>query len=271
MLHGFPDRILSRVSCGVWFFWRLPLAGLDGVAAAQAQQDRVHHRHGRRRASARRPATTAPLSVWTSRCWKPRAPSPLVSDTTIARYGITGVNDLTAITPSAYTASYYGVEGAVNLRGTLGGNLFPGLQAGGKSRHLYHAAGRCRRDRDLARAAFADLWRGQSGRAGQFPAQERCGARRHAGRRSRRPPMAAIPSATPRPVQCAARFWAVPSGGVHAYGEIDDSFSFYRGIHPSHQLLELTGRLRRRTRGPSPPITCITIPTAMCRRRAGTG
>ena len=27
-------------------------------------------------------------------------------------------------------------------------------------------------------------------------------------------------------------------GGIYAYGEIDDSFSFYRGIHPSHQLLE---------------------------------
>ncbi|MCX7281933.1 MAG: TonB-dependent receptor, partial [Alphaproteobacteria bacterium] len=40
----------------------------------------------------------------------------LVSDTTVVRYGITGINDLTAITPSAYTASYYGVEGAVSLR-----------------------------------------------------------------------------------------------------------------------------------------------------------
>ena len=29
-------------------------------------------------------------------------------------------------------------------------------------------------------------------------------------------------------------------GGVRAYGELDDSFSFYRGIHPSHQLLELS-------------------------------
>src|SRR5690348_13189013 len=44
----------------------------------------------------------------------PRAVT-LVSDTTIARYGIAGVNDLTAITPSAYTASYYGVEGSVSL------------------------------------------------------------------------------------------------------------------------------------------------------------
>ncbi len=52
----------------------------------------------------------------------------LVSDTTIDRYGITGVNDLTAITPSAYTASYYGVEGAVSLRGTLAENYFQGFK-----------------------------------------------------------------------------------------------------------------------------------------------
>ena len=57
----------------------------------------------------------------------PRAVT-LVSDTTIARYGITGVNDLTAITPSAYTASYYGVEGAVSLRGTLAENYFRGFK-----------------------------------------------------------------------------------------------------------------------------------------------
>ena len=31
------------------------------------------------------------------------------------------------------------------------------------------------------------------------------------------------------------------NGGVHAYGEIDDTFSYYRGLHPSHQLLELSG------------------------------
>ena len=52
----------------------------------------------------------------------------LVSDTTIARYGIEGVDDLTAITPSAYTASYYGVEGSVSLRGTLAENYFRGFK-----------------------------------------------------------------------------------------------------------------------------------------------
>ena len=39
------------------------------------------------------------------------------------------------------------------------------------------------------------------------------------------------------------------TGGVHAYGELDDSFSYYRGIHPSHQLLELTGNFASRPLG----------------------
>ena len=51
-----------------------------------------------------------------------------VSDTTLDRYGVTGVDTLTAITPSAYTASYYGVEGAVNLRGTLAESYFEGFK-----------------------------------------------------------------------------------------------------------------------------------------------
>src|ERR1700748_67114 len=51
-----------------------------------------------------------------------------ISDTTLDRYGVTGVDTLTAITPSAYTASFYGVEGAVNLRGTLADNYFRGFK-----------------------------------------------------------------------------------------------------------------------------------------------
>src|SRR6478609_3471664 len=57
----------------------------------------------------------------------PRAVT-VVSDTTIDRYGVMGVDTLTAITPSAYTASFYGVEGAVNLRGTLAESYFRGFK-----------------------------------------------------------------------------------------------------------------------------------------------
>src|SRR3569833_1151778 len=80
----------------------------------------------------------------------PRAVT-LVSDTTIARYGIEGVDSLTAITPSAYTASYYGVEGSVSLRGTLAENYYRGFKRA-ENRGTYAAP--------LADAAGIEILRG---------------------------------------------------------------------------------------------------------------
>ena len=57
----------------------------------------------------------------------PRAAS-LVSDTTIERYGIKTINDFVAVSPSSYTASFYGVPGSLNIRGTLADNYFQGFR-----------------------------------------------------------------------------------------------------------------------------------------------
>jgi iron complex outermembrane receptor protein len=57
----------------------------------------------------------------------PRAATQ-VSETTLSRYGVSGLDDLTAITPGSYTASFYGVDGSVNLRGTLAENYFRGFK-----------------------------------------------------------------------------------------------------------------------------------------------
>ncbi len=165
----------------------------------------------------------------------------LVSDTTIARYGIEGVDDLTAITPSAYTASYYGVEGAVSLRGTLAENYFRGFKRA-ENRGTYGTP--------LADAAGIEILRGPpspvygAGKVGGLvnfiPKTAAAGdslggeVTLSYGSYSRRNATAQI--STPFAIGDAA-------GGLHAYGEIDDSFSFYRGLHPSHQLLELTGTL----------------------------
>ena len=51
-----------------------------------------------------------------------------VSETALARYGVTGLDDLTALIPNSYTSSFYGVEGSVNLRGTLAENYFRGFK-----------------------------------------------------------------------------------------------------------------------------------------------
>ena len=60
------------------------------------------------------------------------------------------------------------------------------------------------------------------------------------GGRSARSPMRSYSkrNATAQISTCRS-LWRRPMGGLHAYGELDDSFSFYRGIHPSHQLIRV--------------------------------
>ena len=170
----------------------------------------------------------------------PRAVT-LVSDSTIARYGIIGVNDLTAITPSAYTASYYGVEGSVSLRGTLAENYFRGFKRA-ENRGTYSTP--------LSDAAAIEILRGPPspiygpGKVGGMvnflpktvSANDALGGEVTLtyGSYSKRNATAQI--SAPVAIGEAA-------GGLHAYGEVDDSFSFYRGLHPSHQLIELSGNL----------------------------
>jgi iron complex outermembrane receptor protein len=163
-----------------------------------------------------------------------------VSDTTLDRYGVTGVDTLTAITPSAYTASYYGVEGAVNLRGTLAESYFRGFKRV-EDRGTYTTP--------LGDAAEIEILRGPpspvygAGKVGgliNFIPKSESGDSDSVdgevtatyGSYSKRNLTGQV--GTPLDL-------GFVSGGVRAYGEIDDSFSYYRGIHPSHQLLELSG------------------------------
>ena len=57
----------------------------------------------------------------------PRAVSA-VSAVTIERYGIQTVNDLVAVSPSTYTASFYGVPGSLDIRGNFADNYFQGFK-----------------------------------------------------------------------------------------------------------------------------------------------
>ena len=176
---------------------------------------------------------------------KPQLQTPravtLISDTTIARYGIEGLDDLTAITPSAYTASFYGVEGAVSLRGTLAENYFRGFKRA-ENRGTYSTL--------LANAAGIEILRG--------PPSPVYGAGKVGGLVNFLPKTAGASDAFGGEVTLSYGSYSrrnltgqinAPvtlgdaSGGLHAYGEIDDSYSFYRGLHPRHQLLELSGTL----------------------------
>lgn len=164
-----------------------------------------------------------------------------VSDTTIARYGITGVDTLTAITPSAYTASFYGVQGAVNLRGTLAESYFRGFKRA-DNRGTYTTP--------LGDAAEIEIVRGPpsvvfgAGKVGGLVNFVPKSGAASADSTVSGEVTATYGSYTKRNLTAqigAPLALGAVQGGVHAFGEIDDSYSFYRGIHPSHQLLELSG------------------------------
>jgi iron complex outermembrane receptor protein len=211
--------------------WAAPAFG-QGVESITVTGDPVHLLHSGDNSAAfglDKPLLETPRAI------------TLVSDATIARYGIGGVNDLTAITPSAYTASYYGVEGAVSLRGTLAENYFRGFKRA-ENRGTYSTP--------LSDAAGIEILRG--------PPSPIYGAGKVGGLVNFLPKSAAANDSLGGEVSVtygsyqkrnATAQIGMPislgeaNGGLHAYGELDDSFSFYRGIHPSHQLLELSGNL----------------------------
>src|SRR5476651_1019450 len=57
----------------------------------------------------------------------PRA-ATMITDTNIQRYGIQTIDQLTTVAPGTFTASFYGVPGTLNVRGTLAENYFEGFK-----------------------------------------------------------------------------------------------------------------------------------------------
>ena len=133
------------------------------------------------------------------------------------------------------------MEGAVSLRGTLAENYFRGFKRA-ENRGTYSTP--------LSDAAGIEILRG--------PPSPIYGAGKVGGLVNFLPKSAAANDSLGGEVTVTYGSYAkrnltaqlstpvslgAAAGGLHAYGEIDDSFSFYRGIHPSHQLLELSGGL----------------------------
>ena len=159
---------------------------------------------------------------------------------TLDRYGVTGMDSLTAITPGAYTASFYGVEGSVNLRGTLADNYFRGFQ---RAENLGTYDTLMDGDVTLVRgAAFASLWRGQGRVSGMVDFEPVLHG--SDGGSSHPDSMASAYSGITQPESArwyALRTWAAQraSCALRRQEITDDSFSYYHSLHPSHQSLNL--------------------------------
>ncbi|WP_369815078.1 TonB-dependent siderophore receptor [Caulobacter sp. Root342] len=171
----------------------------------------------------------------------PRSAS-LVSDVTLERYGVLTLDGVTKVSPGTHTASFYGVPGALNIRGTLAENYFRGFKRV-ENRGTYSTP--------IGGAARIEILRG--------PPTPVYGAGKVGG----------LVNFIPKSARDEGRFLAAPEGevtatfgsynkklvtgqfgapvtlgkaegGVWVYGEAEDSHSYYKGIYPRHQTLELS-------------------------------
>jgi len=172
----------------------------------------------------------------------PRSAS-LVSDTTIQRYGIQTINDFVDVSPGTYTASFYGVPGSLDVRGTLADNYFMGFKL--------------IEDRGTYSTPIGDASQIQIVRGPPWPIY---GPGKVGGFLNFIPKSAASESLSAHEGEAEITGGAYGltvfnaqggaplnlgkvSGGLYAYGEISDGGSFYEGVNPFHQLSEASVNL----------------------------
>ena len=166
----------------------------------------------------------------------------LASAATLDRYGVQSINDLVAVAPGTYTDSYYGVAGAVNLRGTLAETYFRGFKRI-ENRGTYPTP--------LGAAERIEIVRG--------PASPADGPSKVGGFLNFTPKSARIDQGFVARLSGEADAsigaygaWkadagvALPAhlaghaGGVYVYGEAEDAGDDYRGVRPRHQLAQVS-------------------------------
>jgi iron complex outermembrane receptor protein len=171
----------------------------------------------------------------------PRSAS-LVSDTTLERFGIETLDGVSSVSPGTHTASFYGVPGALNIRGTLAENYFRGFKRV-ENRGTYSTP--------IGGAARIEVLRGPptpvygAGKVGGLvnfiPKSARDEGRFLAGPEGE--VTATFGSYNKK--QVSGQFGApvqlgAAEGGVYVYGEAEDSHSYYKGIYPRRQLAEVS-------------------------------
>ena len=171
----------------------------------------------------------------------PRSAS-FVSDVTLQRYGIETIDGLTAVSPGTYPASFYGVPGALNIRGTLAENYFRGFKRI-ENRGTYSTPIGAADQIQVVRGPPTPIY--GSGKVGGMLNFIPKSGKNEGGYLTEPTGEVTLTygaynkkNATAQ-IGLPANFGSVV-GGIHAYGEVEDSHSYYKGIYPRRQTGEVS-------------------------------
>ena len=163
-----------------------------------------------------------------------------ISDQTLDRFGVQTVDRLTAVSPGTYTASFFGVPGALNVRGTLAETYFRGFKRI-ENRGTYATP--------VGDAARIEIVRGPptpifgAGKVGGLINLTPVTARDQ-GRRLAEPNgdltagFGAYGQRTAAATFNAQLAFGGRDGGLHLYGQAERGGEYYRGISPTRYNLQ---------------------------------
>jgi len=165
----------------------------------------------------------------------PRSAS-FASDTTLERYGVRSIEDLTAVAPGAFTATYYGVPGAVNLRGTLAETYFRGFKRI-ENRGTYPTPIGAAERIEIVRGPPTPVY--GPGKVGGFLNFVPKTAHTTQGYLTQPTGDIEVEGGAYNQKKLSGRLGAPlklggAEGGVYAFVEAEDGVRYYRGIHPKH-------------------------------------
>jgi iron complex outermembrane receptor protein len=171
----------------------------------------------------------------------PRSAS-FVSDTTLQRYGIETIDGLTAVSPGTYTASFYGVPGALNIRGTLAENYFRGFKRI-ENRGTYSTPIGAADQIQIVRGPPTPIY--GSGKVGGMLNFIPKSGKNEGGYLTEPTGEITATYGSYNKKNATAQLGLPVSlgpvtGGVYAYGEVEDSHSYYKGIYPRRQTGEVS-------------------------------
>ncbi|MDG2528428.1 TonB-dependent siderophore receptor [Caulobacter endophyticus] len=169
----------------------------------------------------------------------PRSAS-FVSGLTLQRYGIESIDGLTAVSPGTYTASFYGVPGALNIRGTLAENYFRGFKRI-ENRGTYATPIGAADQIQIVRGPPTPIY--GSGKVGGMLNFIPKSGKGEGGYLSEPVGEVTATYGSYNRKNATAQIGLPVNlgevvGGVHVYGEVEDSHSYYKGIYPRRQTLQ---------------------------------
>lgn len=163
----------------------------------------------------------------------------VVSDATIDRYAIETVNDLITTTPGTFTGSFFGVPGSPTIRGGRADSYFKGFKRVENPGTFPMPIGASERIEIIRGPTPSNYGAGRIGGLLNFVPHTEKTARRVAGDTVVGSLTGTVGSYNKQVVSGDLGI-PVGRGGLYAYGEFEDSRSFYHGIGPERELVQVS-------------------------------